>query len=161
MLFDDDGVRTRMTASWLVQIGWEAHVVGPDVIVATGVGMPRLQCPGRSGAGWATIDVAELAVNSAGWTIVDLSRSPVYASGHIPGAHFVLISRFVEHLPRVPGDGPVVLTGIDGAEALLAVADATASTSRKGSCARRRNNGVDRKQSIPGIGSSFLGFATR
>ncbi len=27
VLFDDDGVRARMTASWLVQMGWDALVL--------------------------------------------------------------------------------------------------------------------------------------
>ncbi|HVX75181.1 MAG TPA: rhodanese-like domain-containing protein [Bradyrhizobium sp.] len=130
VLFDDDGVRARMTASWLVQMGWEAHVVGPDVIAATERGMPPLRRPARPGAGSAAIDVAELAANNDSLTIVDLARSPAYAAAHIPGAHFVLASRFAEDLPRVPGNGPIVLTSIDGDEALFALADATASTPR-------------------------------
>ena len=40
----------------------------------------------------------------AGWTVVDVARSPAYAAGHIPGAHFVLASRFAEDLPRLPGE---------------------------------------------------------
>jgi len=135
VLFDDDGVRARMTASWLVQMGWEAHVLGPDVIAATGIGTPPPQRPPRPctgpGAGSATIDIADLATHNAGPTIVDLARSPAYAAGHIPGAHFVLASRFTEDLPRVPGNGPIVLTSNDGDEALFALADATASTPRQ------------------------------
>ncbi len=45
VLFDDDGIRARMTASWLVQMGWEAHVVGPDVIAATSAGTPAPRRP--------------------------------------------------------------------------------------------------------------------
>ncbi len=131
VLFDDDGVRARMAASWLVQMGWEAHVAGPDVVTATEVGMPTPQRPVRSGAGSFAIDAAELATNGTGLTIVDLARSPAYATGHIPGAHFVLASRFAEDLPRLPGDGPIVLTSIEGDEAVFALADATASTPRK------------------------------
>ncbi len=129
-LFDDDGVRARMTASWLVQMGWDAHVVGPDVIAATEFGVPLPQRPVRPDAGSAAIDISELAANGAGLTIVDLARSPAYAAGHIPGAHFVLASRFAADLPRLPGNGPIVLTSIDGDEALFALADATASTFR-------------------------------
>ncbi len=131
VLFDDDGVRARMTASWLIQMGWEAHVVGPDVIQATETGMPAPRRPARPDPGDAMIDVAAVAANPAGWTIVDLARSPTYAAGHIPDAHFVLASRFAEDLPRLPGDGPIVLTSADGDEALFARADATTSTRRK------------------------------
>jgi rhodanese-related sulfurtransferase len=131
VLFDDDGVRARMTASWLVQMGWEAHVVGPDVIAPTEAGTPLPLRPTRPDAGPAAINVAELAANNADWSIVDLARSPAYAAGHIPGAHFVPASRFAEDLPRVPGNGPIVLTSIDGDEALFALSDAAASTPRK------------------------------
>ena len=131
VLFDDDGVRARMTASWLVQMGWEAHIAGPDVIAATEIGIPMAQRPARPAVGSAAIDVAELASSGAGVSIVDLARSPAYAAGHIPGAHFVLASRFAEDLPRVPGNGPIVLTSHDGDEALFALADATAATPRK------------------------------
>jgi rhodanese-related sulfurtransferase len=131
VLFDDDGVRARMTASWLVQMGWEAHVVGPDVIAPTEAGTPLPLRPTRPDAGPAAINVAELAANNADWSTVDLARSPAYAAGHIPGAHFVPASRFAEDLPRVPGNGPIVLTSIDGDEALFALSDAAASTPRK------------------------------
>ena len=65
------------------------------------------------------------------WTVVDLARSPAYAKGRIPGAHFVLASRFADDLPRLPGDGPILLTSNDGAEALFALADASAATPRE------------------------------
>ena len=131
VLFDDDGVRARMTASWLIQMGWEAYVVGTDVIKPTETGTPPPRRPAPPDPGQATIDVAALAANRAGWTVVDVARSPAYAAGHIPGAHFVLASRFAEDLPRLPGEGPIVLTSSDGDEALFALADATISTRRK------------------------------
>jgi rhodanese-related sulfurtransferase len=131
VLYDDDGIRARMAASWLIQMGWDAHVIGPDGIAATEQGIPAPRRPARPDPGAAAIDVAELAEGRAGWTVVDLARSPAYAAGHIPGAHFVLASRFAEDLPRLPGDGPIVLTSADGEEALFALADATASTRRE------------------------------
>jgi rhodanese-related sulfurtransferase len=131
VLFDDDGVRARMAASWLVQMGWDAYIVGPDVVQATEAGSPPPRRPMPPDAGPAGIDVAELAANGDAWTIVDLARSPAYATGHIPGAHFVLASRFAEDLLRLPGEGPIVLTSADGSEALFALADASASTSRR------------------------------
>jgi len=130
VLFDDDGIRARMAASWLVQMGWDASVVGPDVVVASDSGIPAPRRPAAPDPGSATIDVADLARDRGRWTVVDLSRSPAYAKGRIPGAYFILASRFVDDLPRLPGDGPVVLTSQDGAEALFALADATAATQR-------------------------------
>jgi rhodanese-related sulfurtransferase len=130
VLFDDDGVRARMAASWLIQMGWEAHFVGPDAIEATETGTlaPRRPTPVASGP---TVDVAELIANLDSWAVVDLARSPAYAAGHIPGAHFVLASRFTEDLPRLPGDGAIILTSADGDEALFALTDAAAATQRK------------------------------
>ena len=130
VLFDDDGVRARMTASWLKQMGWDAAVVGPDVVEATETGKRAPQRPPRPDVGAAAIHIDELAEHPAAWTIVDLTRSPAYQAGHIPGAHFVLASRFAADLPRLPGDGGIVLTSEDGAEALLALADAQAATRR-------------------------------
>jgi rhodanese-related sulfurtransferase len=130
VLFDDDGIRARMAASWLVQMGWDASVVGPDVVEASDTGVLAPRRPAAPDPGKATIDVADLARDRDRWTVVDLSRSPAYAKGRIPGAHFILASRFVDDLPRLPGDGPVVLTSIDGAEALFALADASAATHR-------------------------------
>ncbi|WP_291604436.1 rhodanese-like domain-containing protein [Bradyrhizobium sp.] len=131
VLFDDDGVRALMTASWLIQMGWEAHVVGPDVIqpIEQGTRVPRR--PARPHPLQAVIELATFDANRAGWTVIDLARSPHYAAGHIPGAHFVLASRFADDLPRVPGDGPILLTSSDGDEALFALSDAAASTPRE------------------------------
>ncbi len=50
--------------------------------------------------------------------------------GHIPGAHFVLRSRFAEDLPRLPGSGPITLTSPDGATAAFAADAAAAAGAR-------------------------------
>jgi len=131
VLFDDDGIRARMAASWLIQMGWEAYVVGPDVVQATEAGTPAPRRPAPPDSGRATISAAALAASRADWTIVDLARSPAYAAGHISGAHFVLASRFADDLPRLPGDGGIVLTSIEGDEALFSLADASAATRRR------------------------------
>lgn len=130
VLSDDDGVRARMTASWLKQMGWDAATVGPDVVASTETEIPAPRRPALPNVGAAAISVDELAGNPAAWTIVDLSRSPAYMAGHIPGAHFVLASRFAEGLAKLPGDGAIVLTSNDGAEACFALADAMTATTR-------------------------------
>jgi len=130
VLFDDDGIRAGMTASWLIQMGWDASVVGPDVVEPSETGSPAPRRATPPDPGRATIDVAELARKPDKWTVVDLTRSPDYAKGHIPGAHFMLASRFADDVARLPGDGPIVLTSHDGAETLFAHADASAATQR-------------------------------
>lgn len=131
VLFDDDGVRARMTASWLRQMGWDAAVIGPDVVAATESGTLAPHRPPLPDIGAAAISVDELAARSSGWTIIDLTRSPAYQKGHIASAHFVPASRFADDLARLPGDGPIVLTSDDGAEASFALNDARAATTRE------------------------------
>jgi 3-mercaptopyruvate sulfurtransferase SseA len=92
--------------------------------------MPPQRRPALPDVGTAAIGVDELAGDPAAWTVIDLSRSPAYTVGHIPGAHFVLASRFAEDLAKLPGDGAILLTSDDGAEAHFALADARAATSR-------------------------------
>jgi rhodanese-related sulfurtransferase len=130
VLFDDDGVRARMAASWLRQMGWDAAVVGPDVVDATEKGHRMPRRPALPDPGPAAIDAATVAADHDRWTVVDLARSPAYLAGHIPSAHFVLASCFAEDLPRLPGDGPLLLTSHDGTEALSALACARAATRR-------------------------------
>ncbi len=45
--------------------------------------------------------------------VVDLAPSPVYHRGHIPGARFLLRSRFATEAARLPKDGALVLTSPD------------------------------------------------
>jgi rhodanese-related sulfurtransferase len=130
VLFDDDGVRARMAASWLKQMGWDAAVVGPDVVEATDKGHRAPRRPELPDPGAAAIEATAVAADRDAWTVVDLARSPAYLAGHIFGAHFVLASRFADDLPRLPGDGPLVLTSQDGTEALFALSDARAATRR-------------------------------
>jgi rhodanese-related sulfurtransferase len=130
VLFDDDGVRARMTASWLRQMGWDASIVSTDVVAPTERAVPAPRRPALPDVGAAAIGVDQLAGNLAAWTVADLSRSPAYQAGHIPGAHFVLASRFAEDIAGLPGDGAIVLTSDDGAEACFALADAVAATHR-------------------------------
>ncbi|GLH81180.1 thiosulfate sulfurtransferase [Bradyrhizobium sp. SSBR45G] len=131
VLFDDDGVRARMTASWLKQMGWDVSIVGPDVAAPSETAPRAARRASVPDVGAAAIGVAELAAQVDSWTIIDLSRSPSYKTGHIPGAHFVLASRFSSDLARLPGRGPIVLTSHDGAEAAFALADAGAATTRE------------------------------
>lgn len=131
VLFDDDGVRARMTASWLKQMGWDVAIVGPDVVAPTASESRTPRRPLLPDVGAAAISLAEFAADPAAWTVVDLSRSPGYKAGHIPGAHFVLASRFADDLAKLPGSGAIVLTSDDGAEAAFALADARAATQRE------------------------------
>jgi 3-mercaptopyruvate sulfurtransferase SseA len=75
-----------------------------------------------------TVDVAALAklLRDRKATVVDLSLSPTYRKGHIPGAWFAIRSRLKEALAKIAVEGELVLTSEEGILAGLAVGEAQA-----------------------------------
>ena len=128
VLSDDNEVRAVMTASWLKQMGWKDVAVLPEAGQETD---QETSTPADSVLGTAPADAAIdcsalLSIDDV--TIVDLSRSPDYRKGHIPGAWFAIRSRLAHALAKIPHHGTLVLTSEDGALAGLAVAEARALT---------------------------------
>jgi rhodanese-related sulfurtransferase len=126
ILVDDAAVRALMTASWLAQMGWR------DVFVLAEAG---------SETGWPTAPmlsgqrVADAAIDLAGLgdlfahnaaTIVDLSLSREYLTGHIPGAWYAIRTRLDRALGKLALRDTLVLTSEDGRLADLAVNEAAA-----------------------------------
>ena len=56
-------------------------------------------------------------------TVVDLSLSRTYRSGHIPGAQFAVWARLEATVDTLVGAGPLVLISEDGQQATLAAND--------------------------------------
>jgi len=117
-----------MTAHWLRQMGWQ------DVFVLTETGgekgFPTAPVLGHAAAIEHTIDAAGLSklLRNGKATVIDLSLSPAYRKGHIPGAWYAIRSRLKEALPKIPVTGELVLTSEDGVLAGLAVEEAQALT---------------------------------
>jgi rhodanese-related sulfurtransferase len=130
VLIDDTGVRATLTASWLIQMGWEHVWVLKDGL--SGASLERGPwLPTVLGLGDATpaqVEVQELAqeMKRQASVVVDLANSLEYKAGHIPEAWFAIRSRFDKSLPNLPKGLPVVLTSPDGVLAGLAAADASA-----------------------------------
>ena len=128
VLIDEHEVRAVMTASWLKQMGWQ----DVSVLAETGneKGWPAAPVLGHTAAIEHTIDAAALAklLKDGKATVVDLSLSPAYRKGHIPGAWFAIRSRLKEALPKILVTGELVLTSEDGILAGLAVDEAQALT---------------------------------
>ncbi|CAG7994917.1 unnamed protein product [Penicillium salamii] len=126
VLYDADGVRARMTASWLLQLGWEVYIFG--TVVPAGLKSPATPSwqPPQTGA--ITVDDLQ---KLKGAVVVDLARSPVYRKGHIPGAWFASGPELSRDLKTVTGDGPIVLTSPDGDVAAINREEARASTMRE------------------------------
>ncbi|HEY8064991.1 MAG TPA: rhodanese-like domain-containing protein [Methylosinus sp.] len=118
ILYDDLEARALSTASWLTQLGWETAVLAPNAVAATDVGpSPRARPPIIVAPG-STISPDELAARRDQFVIVDLSRSPVYRAGHIPGAFWAAAAHLERDLSTLPRDEQIVLVSPDGETAL-------------------------------------------
>jgi rhodanese-related sulfurtransferase len=120
VLYDDDGVRARMTGSWLAQMGWETAVLDATASLPVETGSPAPPQPAPPEH--AVIKPDELP-GDGGAVIIDLATSPLYQRGHIPGAWFMLRSRFCHDTKQLPQRGMIVLTSPDGSLALHAAAE--------------------------------------
>src|SRR5262245_9755821 len=126
VLSDDKEVRALMTASWLRQMGWK------DVFVLLEAGN-EVKEPARIVLGTPARDDAIDAsgvIAADDVTVIDLSRSPDYRRGHIPGAWFAIRSRLDRAIEKIAPVGDIVLTSEDGVLASLAVAEARGLTKR-------------------------------
>jgi rhodanese-related sulfurtransferase len=124
VLVDDTGVRARMAAAWLRQMGHpDVFVVegGLEAIKATGsapVPVPELAAP---------VDLVEvtglvhLLDSGAGTLVLDLGRSVDFRDGHIPGAIWGVRSRLAALEQQLSAARHVVITSPDGMLARLAV----------------------------------------
>ena len=123
---DDKEVRALMTASWLKQMGWQEVYVLPQAGTEQGQPAPvLLGAPSPN----SVEPSAVLATDDV--TVIDLSTSPRYRRGHIPGAWFAIRSRLGHALKTIAPTGEVILTSEDGVLASLAVADAQFMTDRQ------------------------------
>ena len=116
---DDKEARALMTASWLKQMGWQEVHVLPQAGDEKGRPAPALLgTPSPN----AVEPSAAIAIDDV--TVIDLSPSPRYRRGHIPGAWFAIRSRLEHAFKTIAPKGAVILTSEDGVLASLAVADA-------------------------------------
>jgi rhodanese-related sulfurtransferase len=132
VLADDDGVRATLAASWLIQMGWrDVHVLEGGIAGAEReIGPYQPRRPPFPVTAAATIAPQDLAAVLEETVVIDLATSPRHATGHVPGAWFVVRARLAEALERLPAGRRLVLTSCDGALARYAAADLAALTDR-------------------------------
>ena len=126
VLFDDDGVRAQITASWLKQMGWDVAVMRNDAVGAVlETGPHRPAVLGLNDAKPATVAPADLQsmLQRDAATVIDLALSKAYKAGHIPGAWFAIRSRLGDDLGKVGSPDRLIFTSPDGALARLAAAE--------------------------------------
>ena len=127
VLVDDDGVRSTMTASWLLQMGWHnIAILAMDPALSDltrGPYAPRIL--GYDAAAVPMIGVADAraALSDGSAQIVDLANSKQFRQGHIPGAWYAIRARLTEALTDIPTSDTVILTSPDGVLAGLAAAE--------------------------------------
>jgi rhodanese-related sulfurtransferase len=111
VLYDNDGVRGLMTGSWLLQLGWDVHVLEEDALVPDDLPTATKPTWNSPSSGAITVDRLKSLVDA---TVVDLARSPIYRKGHIPGAYFASGPELVRDLRSVSGTDAIILTSPDG-----------------------------------------------
>ena len=155
VLIDDDGVRARMSAAWLRQMG---HA---DVYVADGALGGALAGAVPAAATVPAAPAAEVAaVEKPGTVVVDLARSIDFRDGHIPGALWGVRSRLDGLTEALVGAVQVVVTSPDGALAALAVEELRGLTTAPvavlagGTEAwRRAGRNLERDRAVPADGA--------
>jgi rhodanese-related sulfurtransferase len=134
VLVDDARVRAYMTASWLLQMGWEEVAVLADPFAGETLqtGPQGYRLPSIAEAAHDSMTPAELqaALASDAAVVVDLALSKDYAAGHVPGAWFAVRARLAKAFARLPGSGAIVFTSADGIVARLAAPEASELTAR-------------------------------
>lgn len=132
VLVDDDGVRALMTASWILQLGWdEIYVLGNALAGASlETGLEPRQILAVETTEPAAITAMELKalLDGSGTLVLDFATSLQYRDAHIPGAWFAIRSRLQATLPTLPRHDRIVTTSPDGVLAKLAALDLAALT---------------------------------
>jgi rhodanese-related sulfurtransferase len=131
VLVDDTGVRARMTAQWLAQMGYrDIHVLegGLEGPLEHGAWQPAVALPEVEAL---PLRAVKAALDAGQGRVVDLARSIAFREGHIPGALWGVRTRLDALAPRLPETGLVAVTSPDGnrmaALAVEELADLTAA----------------------------------
>lgn len=127
VLYDDDGVRASMAASWLAQMGWQVAVMKDlcteDLHSKTHFSeddLPHTLAP------VAVVDPPTLKTWLANRSnlsmVIDVGDSATYVKRHIPGAWWLLRSQLAQDFSRVHKANRYILTCGDGRLSRYAVA---------------------------------------
>ncbi len=128
VLADDTGVRARMAAAWLRQMGHgDVFVLEGGLAAAGSISLqPAVAMPIP---GVEAIDVHalhDLLTSPARLAVVDLARSIDFRAGHIPGSHWGVRTRLARLGPALAQATDVVITAPDEDVAKLAYGEVRA-----------------------------------
>ena len=124
VLADDDGVRARMTASWLAQMGWAVHVLaGLRAGDGGETGAQAAVLPPAPEAERFTPAQLQAALADGSTVVIDLGPGQAYVKAHIPGAWFAIRAQLRQALDALPRAARYVLASAAGVLAPYAAAD--------------------------------------
>jgi len=127
VLVDNDGVRAIVTASWLLQMGWQDTVVlsidplrddlergpfNPPILGYNEASIPSISVP----------EARKLLFEDKA-QIIDLANSKNFRQGHIPGAWFAIRARLDTAMREIPKTDTIIFTSPDGLLAGLTARD--------------------------------------
>jgi rhodanese-related sulfurtransferase len=116
VLFDDDGVRANMTASWLAQMNIDTYVIddaSADDLSASGPWQADKPAPTFTPTLTPHELAALLADTSSGTVLLDVTSSANHVKAHIPGAHWIVrahLSSAFDDMRALPDAKRYVLT---------------------------------------------------
>ncbi|WP_353191603.1 rhodanese-like domain-containing protein [Pandoraea pnomenusa] len=116
-LFDNDGVRAPIVASWLRQLGHDAYVLRDGL--SSGASLPVREA--SADVALPEIDAAGLvaALAASSVAVVDVRPSMTFRREHVPGAQWAIRPR----LPQLPASRNIVIVADEPGVAALFVAD--------------------------------------
>lgn len=129
VLFDDNGVRATMTASWLRQMGWDVAIISNEAAggaTCTGSFQPRVLGLDNTRSKQISAQNLKIRLDDGTAIVVDLNWSQGFYEGHIPTAWYAIRSRLDQDLANLPSAECLVFTSPDGVLAAIAAADRAA-----------------------------------
>jgi rhodanese-related sulfurtransferase len=127
VLVYDTGVRARLTAAWLRQMGWNDVVVLDDALAGAPLvsGKRRGRVLGLDRGGCERILPAHLQrlLAEGKVVVVDVAAAAAHRRGHVPGASYALRANLPLTLGQLPKSEHLCFTSSDGVGAQLAAED--------------------------------------
>jgi len=133
VLVDSEGVRATMTASWLIQMGYEEVYVLEEGLSTTNLKTGKRQTPvlGLADVQFSAVTPTELErmLDELQIIIIDFSPSQIYSKCHLPNSWFASRMRLQEAFNSLPSADIYVLSSTDGVIAKLAANEVSQMTS--------------------------------
>ena len=128
VLVDDTGVRSTMTASWLIQMGWDNVYVLDGGMTQSGleVGPEQREVLGLGSLDVQLVEASVLneLITAKNAVVLDLSDSLEFRAGHVPGARRASRTGLEAVFEKITEDDlTFVLTSPDGILAKFAAAE--------------------------------------